>query len=312
MNVTTSRLGIGLLASLLCAAQSDAGIVPVIPRLPQELLPPKTAPEPAPAPKDPATKDPADKEDPKPEANDLEKIAERISQNSKLASDKLKDQDPGEETRKTQEQILKDIDELLKQSQNSPPMGGGGGGGGSSSDMNDQNSGMPPPMGGSSSSSGGGSNSGGQSSPQGGQPPMGQGQRSQQPSKRPSWRDREQQQQNSSGTGKKDQAPMPMTQGSQRPEPKQELGGRGEQQQPANAMKGGQDPKGGAAPGEGGQSKPSLPLDDAITKQVWGHLPEKLRQQMSQYYKEQFMPKYGELLRQYYSNLAEREKAPKK
>ena len=47
-------------------------------------------------------------------------------------------------------------------------------------------------------------------------------------------------------------------------------------------------------------------------KQVWGHLPEKLRQQMSQYYKEQFMPKYGDLLRQYYSSLAEREKAKKK
>ena len=56
----------------------------------------------------------------------------------------------------------------------------------------------------------------------------------------------------------------------------------------------------------GGNS--ALPLEDPFTKQIWGHLPERLRQQASQYYREQYMPKYGELLKQYYSNLAEREK----
>ena len=64
--------------------------------------------------------------------------------------------------------------------------------------------------------------------------------------------------------------------------------------------------------GTGSKSKPALPFDDAVTKQVWGHLPERLRQEMNQYYKEQFMPKYGEMLKQYYGSLAEREKAPKK
>jgi hypothetical protein len=76
----------------------------------------------------------------------------------------------------------------------------------------------------------------------------------------------------------------------------------------------------GTQPGNAGQtggmgnnkSTPALPAEDAIAKQVWGHLPEKLRQQMNQYYNERFMPKYGDLLRQYYSSLAEREKAPKK
>jgi hypothetical protein len=58
-------------------------------------------------------------------------------------------------------------------------------------------------------------------------------------------------------------------------------------------------------PGVGTQG---LPLDDPIAKQVWGHLPEKLRQQMSQYYREQFMPKYSPLIRDYFNSLAERER----
>jgi hypothetical protein len=43
-----------------------------------------------------------------------------------------------------------------------------------------------------------------------------------------------------------------------------------------------------------------------VYKDVWGHLPEKMRQQMDLYFREQFMPRYSELLKQYYSSLAER------
>jgi hypothetical protein len=38
----------------------------------------------------------------------------------------------------------------------------------------------------------------------------------------------------------------------------------------------------------------------------WGHLPEKARQEMDQYARERFMAKYSELLKQYYSTIAER------
>jgi hypothetical protein len=41
-------------------------------------------------------------------------------------------------------------------------------------------------------------------------------------------------------------------------------------------------------------------------KDAWGHLPEKVRQEVDLYFREQFMPRYSELLRQYYSSLAER------
>lgn len=46
-----------------------------------------------------------------------------------------------------------------------------------------------------------------------------------------------------------------------------------------------------------------------LYKDVWGHLPERLRQEMDLYYREQFMPRYQELLRQYYSSLAERKRS---
>jgi hypothetical protein len=67
--------------------------------------------------------------------------------------------------------------------------------------------------------------------------------------------------------------------------------------------------------GMGGRGGPkTLPNEDPFTKQVWGHLPEKLRQQAIQSYREQFMPRYSDLLKQYYSTLSELEKTtnPKK
>lgn len=67
-----------------------------------------------------------------------------------------------------------------------------------------------------------------------------------------------------------------------------------------------------SAGGRGGSSVPAPPADDVATKEVWGHLPERLRRQMTQYYREQFSGPYGELLREYYSALAAREKGAKK
>lgn len=237
------------------AATASASVIPPIPRIPGAAL------KPAAKPADPESED------------DPAKIAERIAKNTKEAGDKLGDQDTGDDTRKTQEQILKDIDALLKKSQESPPMGGGGGG----SDMPPPMGGMPPPMGG---------------QPKGGQQPKGgMGQSGQQP--KGGWRDRTQGQPKQQPMGGADQQPA-KDMNNQQP-----MGVQGGQ--PMNPMGGG-----------GARALPAMPLDDAITKQVWGHLPERLRQQMSQYYKEQFMPKYADMLRQYYTSLAEREKAPKK
>ena len=43
-----------------------------------------------------------------------------------------------------------------------------------------------------------------------------------------------------------------------------------------------------------------------LYKDIWGHLPETLRQEMNQYSREQFMPKYNDLLKQYYATIAEK------
>ena len=219
------------------------------------------------------------------------KILERLTQNTKDIGDRLKDQDTGDETRKKQEQALKDIDALLKQNE-PPPMDGGGGG---ASEMppppmpGGGNSGMkpPPPMGGT-----------GQPKPMGGmgQPmPMGSG--------RPK-----------RGGGDK---PMPMPMGPGMKDPMMQPGGM-KDPMPMPMGPGMKDPMmqpGGMNPAGGTKSNstpPSLPNEDPFTKQVWGHLPEKLRQQASQYYREQYMPKYQEMLKQYYTNLAERDKPTKK
>jgi hypothetical protein len=72
------------------------------------------------------------------------------------------------------------------------------------------------------------------------------------------------------------------------------------------------DPKntGGARPDPDGDPKnpagPSIPFEDEIVKDVWGHLPLKLRQQASQYYQQEFMARYSELLKHYYSSLSEK------
>ena len=63
------------------------------------------------------------------------------------------------------------------------------------------------------------------------------------------------------------------------------------------------DPKPGDPKGPG---IPVLPIEDEIVKEVWGHLPDKMRQQATQYYQQDFMPRYTELLKLYYSSLAEK------
>jgi hypothetical protein len=45
-----------------------------------------------------------------------------------------------------------------------------------------------------------------------------------------------------------------------------------------------------------------------VVKDIWGHLPETLRQEVDHYYRDQFMPRYRDLLQQYYSRLAEQER----
>jgi hypothetical protein len=212
---------------------------------------------------------------PGPKENPAE-VVERIVKNSKDVGDKLAKSDTGTETRGTQKTILKDIDSLIDQQDNPPPQSG---------DMSDMNK----------------DNSDQKNQPKNGMDPMG--------GKQP--KDGNQQ-----SNGRK-----PRQNGGQQPK-NQQAGGKdpmnGAQQKPdpgmaqANPMPK-ESAKAGATPGMPNgtvAAKPTLPIDDSVVKEVWGHLPDKLRQQVSQYYKEQFMPKYSELLKQYYSSLANSPQKP--
>ena len=69
----------------------------------------------------------------------------------------------------------------------------------------------------------------------------------------------------------------------------------------------------GTEGGTGGKPNDRRPRADdpklaEMYKDVWGHLPEKMRQEMDSYFKERFMPRYSDLLKQYYSTIAEQNK----
>ena len=100
---------------------------------------------------------------------------------------------------------------------------------------------------------------------------------------------------------------------------------RGGRQQ-ASRQQGGQQPggqqgqqQGGQQPGQqqgqnspnnqgggGGRSEGEMNKLAEIYKDVWGHLPETMRQEMNAYSREQFMGKYNDLIRQYYTTIAEK------
>ncbi len=252
--------------TLATAGTLSAGVAPVVPRLPDEVV---------------AQLRPAAKATPAVEETPAA-IAERIVAQGKAAGDRLQEKDSGTFTQKTQQGILDDIDKLLKPP---PPMDGDGGPppppmGGMTPPPMGQVGEMPPPMG------------------SGSKPMGGQGE-----SPSPRAQARKEQREREAGKDPSDaEPPTPMP------------GGKG-----PTPMPGGKQPgtPGGKTPGEAGgsgtpMSKPALPPEDAATKQVWGHLPDRLRQEMSQYYKEQFMPKYNDMLRQYYNRLAEGDKRPRK
>ena len=257
--------------------------------------------------------------DPVPTAEDPAAVVERIIANAKKASDKLAAADAGDATRATQDGILKDIDVLLDPP-DSPPKGGGG----ESNDMNKQDKGdgksdmskqdkgkndgegqkgdnksdkQPNPgkgTGQDKKKSDGQGNPGG-TDQKGGMDPGGMGQKDGHADGR---RPRAGAQKNGKEPGGMAQAgkdagkqPMTPTQTAKTDLPKDPAGTAG-------------------APADTKSDRPPpplsspLPLADAVAKEVWGHLPERLRLQMTQHYREEFMPRYAGLLRQYYSSLS--------
>jgi hypothetical protein len=216
------------------------------------------------------------------------KILERLTKNTKTAEKKLADSDTGEETRKLMREILKDIDELLKKAQH-PPQDQQNDQSSSSSSSSSSDSSQPKPSQGSSA----------QQKPSSGS--SSQQQKSNSLSRREQREQRRQQEaKKGGGTSSAQNAPKPMGK-PDKPGDKDPL---------ANGTGTGgvnvKNPMGGKPDG-----KAHTDLDPKLAemyKDVWGHLPEKMRQEMDSYFKERFMPRYNDLLKQYYSTIAEQNK----
>ena len=179
-----------------------------------------------------------------PQPEQKEDKFDRVAKGMRSASEKLDGKQTGDETTNLQEQVIRDLDELIKQLQNPPPNSGGGGGGG-----------------GRSSKSGGGG-------------------------------DRRQQQ--AGGRGGKGQ-PQGGT-------PKQQAQGNGSEQ-------GGKDRKDAEGSEERTDAERKAAAEAARKKKleidVWGHLPPHLRDQLLNTYGERMLPKYEQLVKQFYEALSE-------
>jgi hypothetical protein len=264
-----------LLLSAVGLAPAAASAVPPVPRV---VLPPEAH--------KPAEDPPGEPESP----DDPAKVAERIAKNAKALGEKLAGEDTGPDTLTGQEKLKKDIDSLIKALENPPPMSN------QSNPMENQqgNQGQPPP-------------------PQGGEQPMGGGQPKPMGGQRPMGNQSGRQPGGQKPMGGGQPMPQPGGQGQPMPQPggQQPMGGQPDAK-PQPGQQGGKPMPAGSQPGGGGMAKPALPLDEAIARDFWGNLPDLPRQRMLQFFREQYMSRYKELLPQYYQSLAEKEKKGKK
>lgn len=177
-----------------------------------------------------------------PAAEQLTKIVESM----RAIETRLKDRETGDDTQTAQQEVIDQLDKLLKMPPEPPSPSGSGGGGNNSN---------PPP-----SSQGG---SGQSQKPQGAQ---------------------------SKAQNKPQSDP-----GQMRPKPASQQGGK-ERQSPKDSEE---------------RSGPNRPTNSVAAKRqrlevdVWGHLPEKLREQLLNSYGERILPQYEEAVRRFYDQLAD-------
>jgi hypothetical protein len=275
--VIVGLLGVTFLLAGLAIAQEQGGDEPPV-RLKKKVRPDEgekvkeEQPKPAEPPKEEGPKAKPKEGDPpaqpdQPEEDESE-VLNRVSKNMRTSEDHLANRELTDATRQVQEDILKDLDALINKTQN---------GGDDNQDQQNQDK-----------------NQGQQDQPQGGQQKKSNGQTK---IGMGGGRKRLRGEQQARGQGRKSGG-----------QPK----GQGQGEQMANAKPGvgqGQQPMGqggGAQPGGGGQSGGEANKLAEIYKDKWGELPETMRAQMNAYSREQFMAKYNDLTKQYYSAVAEK------
>jgi len=235
--------------------------------------------------KDPKVKDPKEKdpkEDAAPEEPEMDEaeVLNRVGKNMRTSEDRLANRELTDGTQQVQDDIIKDLDSLINKMQN-----GGGGENQDQQQKDDQNQQNQDKK----------EQSGDKKQQSGGKVKPGMASRKR-------GLKGQQQQQAKAGQGKKP--------GGQRPGDQQAKAGQGNKpQQGKPGEKPGEKPQQNPANqgGGGGQSQPGEATKLAeMYKDVWGHLPETMRAEMNAYSREQFMAKYNDLIKQYYSTLAEK------
>jgi hypothetical protein len=201
--------------------------------------------------KKPKEADPRDQPEPEQPQEDEKEVLQRINKNMRSVEERLGNKELNEGTRQLQEDILKDLESLIRLSQQQLDSGGSSADSSSSPEMQSKQQ------------------SGSQSQ-------------------------RRQQARNNRNNQRKQMA-------KNRPMGGQQQGKQGEQSQDQMANNTGNE--GGA----GGKSAPGPDRNADLYKDVWGHLPEALRAEMNAYSNPQpFMNKYDELIKKYYTTIAEK------
>lgn len=282
--LTLLVVGALFLTSLVVGDEPPAGSkdesAPRLKRKKRDADPPADKKDKEPAKEKPDAKKDKEKEEPlvpedgRPiEDEDEKDVLERVAKNMRAVEEKIANRELGEPTSQQQRDILKDIDSLIRKSEQQS--GGGGGAdnqpqpqGGEQDQQDQKQSGGQQKQG----QQKGGMQKGGQ---QGGRQQAKSGQRPRRELR-------------SERGGKQRQDRMAKNQ----PQP------GGNQPQPGQQ---------GNNPGQGGDGpKDARPVHPEVVKDIWGHLPESLRAEMNAYSNPQpFMPRYDRLIREYYKTIAE-------
>lgn len=225
--------------------------------------------------------------DPEQEVDEQE-VLNRVAKNMRAVEEKLANLELNDGTRQTQDDILKDIDSLIRKAQS--PSGGGADQNQNQQDQQDQQdkqnqaekdqpgkTGQAQPK----SQPGGGKKAGRR--------------------QRGAWKQvRGKGRQGRGQRGGRNQ----MARGNPKPGQKPGTQGNGAG---SGAQKPNKNPGNGKNPGGGGNTAGAGPDRTAdLYKNVWGHLPESLRAEMNAYSNPRpFLPRYDELIKRYYRTIAE-------
>jgi hypothetical protein len=227
---------------------------------------------------------PGDKKAGDDKGKEQQDLTARVAKNMKAAEERLKKSDPGDATRKIQRDIVDDLEEMIKQ--NEKAQGGGGSKMVKKWKMDQGKSEQ--------------SQKGSKDQPQEGQ--QGEQKQGNEPADKDRGKAKSGNKDDGQGKDKdkgKDKEGQGKDGGDKDKDAKGTVKGNPGGKDGKNSQTGGQ----GSAKRDNAKGKGDLAAD--LHRDLWGKLPDKMRLEMDVYSKERFMPRYDDLLRQYYRTIAE-------